>query len=305
MATPPSGEQYEITFGSQRATIVEVGGGIRSYTDDARDVLHPYDENAMCDGAHGTPLVPWPNRLRDGHYSFDGSDFQVALTEPEKHNAIHGLLRWVPWQPTEHVTDRVAMTTRIYPQKGYPFALAVRVEYSLDAHGLTVVTTAENIGTTALPYGSGQHPYLSPGDGFVDGCTLEVPAATRVTTDPERQLPTGTEAVDGTKFDFRAPRLIGAQALDFAFTDINRGADGRARVRLTGADERTVEFWADTAYPMLEIYTADTLAAPRRRRGLGCEPMTCAPDAFNNGYGLVRLEPGQSHTAAWGVGLIG
>lgn len=303
MMIPPSGEQFAISCGRQHATVVEVGGGIRAYDDGDRAVLDPYDIDAMCDGAHGAPLIPWPNRLRDGQYTFDGTNHQVPLSEPEKRNAIHGFLRWRSWQAVEHSTDRVVMATRLYPQKGYPFALAVQVEYALGEEGLRVTTTAHNIGDAALPYGNGQHPYLSPGGGLIDSCTLEVPAATRITTDSERQLPTGTEAVEGTDFDFRIPRLLGEQAIDYAFTDLERGPDGRAWVRLTGGDRCTVELWVDCNYPIVEIFTADTLAEPRRRRGLGTEPMTCAPNAFQSGHGLVRLEPGESHTASWGVRL--
>ena len=43
MAAPPSGEQFEIRHGTQRATIVEVGGGVREYTVGDRPVLDPYD----------------------------------------------------------------------------------------------------------------------------------------------------------------------------------------------------------------------------------------------------------------------
>ena len=93
----PSGDQFEISFGAQRATIVEVGGGLREYGVGDRDVLEPYALGDMCDGAHGAPLIPWPNRLADGRYQFDGTDFQTALTEPDKHNAIHGFLRWRSW----------------------------------------------------------------------------------------------------------------------------------------------------------------------------------------------------------------
>jgi len=303
MPVPPSGEQFEIAFGQQRATIVEVGGGIRAYDDGERPVLHPYDLGAMCDGAHGAPLIPWPNRLRDGRYHFDGNDYQVPLTEPEKQNAIHGFLRWRAWQAVEHSCDRVVMATTLYPLKGYPFALDVHVEYIIDADGLAVTTTAKNIGDQALPYGNGQHPYLSPGRGLVDDCTLEVPAATRIISDAERQLPTGIEDVDGTEFDFRRPRQLGELAIDYAFTELVRDGDGRAWVRLTGPDGRTVELWLDHYYPIVEIYTADTLAEPRRRSGLGTEPMTCAPNAFQSGHGLMRLEPGESHTASWGVRL--
>ena len=94
----PSGEQFEISHRGQRATIVEVGGGVREYAVDGRAVLDPYPPDAICDGAHGAPLIPWPNRLADGRYSFDGVDYQVALTEPTKRNAIHGFLRWRSWR---------------------------------------------------------------------------------------------------------------------------------------------------------------------------------------------------------------
>ena len=94
----PSGRQYEIGFAEQRAVVVEVGGGVRVYEVGGRPVLVPYPVDAMADGADGTPLVPWPNRLRDGRYRFNGTEYQLPLTEPDKHNAIHGLLRWCAWR---------------------------------------------------------------------------------------------------------------------------------------------------------------------------------------------------------------
>lgn len=125
-ALAPSGRQFEIGFGEQRATVVEVGAGIRAYRDGQRDVLHPYPVDAMADGAHGAALIPWPNRLRDGKYHFDGSDYQLALTEPEKHNAIHGLLRWRPWQLVRHDADRVMLTTVLHPMQGRPHHAVAR-----------------------------------------------------------------------------------------------------------------------------------------------------------------------------------
>ncbi len=221
-ATRPAGQQFEIHRGPQRATVAEVGGGIREYAVGDRAVLDPYPAGAMCDGAHGAPLIPWPNRLADGAYTFDGTDFGVALTEPGKHNAIHGFLRWLCWQALEHESSRVVMGTRLYPLMGYPFTLDVRVAYELGDDGLVVATTAANLGDRACPYGAGQHPYLSPGVGRIDDCILELAAATRIRTDNERQLPAGTAAVDGTDFDFRAGRRLGSQELDTPFTDLAR-----------------------------------------------------------------------------------
>ena len=299
----PSGQQFDIALGDQRVTVVEVGGGIRRYEAGGRAVLDPYPIDAMCDGAHGTPLIPWPNRLADGRYFFDGVDHQVALTEPEKHNAIHGFLRWRPWQVLRQTKDRVTMGTRLFPREGYPFTLDVEVDYALGDEGLSVATTATNAGDRPCPYGAGQHPYLSPGPGLVDDCTLQLGAATRIVTDNERQLPTGTEAVTGTAYAFGEARQLGALQLDFAFSDLARDADGRAWARLGGPDGRRAELWVDESYPIVELYSGDTLAPHRRRRGLGTEPMTCPPNAFGSGDGVIRLEPGQAATTTWGACL--
>ncbi len=180
----PSGEQFEINAGGQRATIVEVGGGLREYAVDGRPVLEPYAADRMRDGAHGAPLIPWPNRLEDGRYSFDGTTYQVPLTEPEKRNAIHGFLLWQPWEATERDADRVVMKTHLHPREGYPFTLGIRISYELGPQGLTVATTAENLGDRACPYGDGHHPYLSPGSGRIDACTLQLSGSTRIVTDP-------------------------------------------------------------------------------------------------------------------------
>ncbi|WP_153502800.1 aldose 1-epimerase family protein [Cumulibacter manganitolerans] len=304
MTTAPSGEQYELVAGGYRAVVVEVGAGLRELSHDGREVLQPYPEDAMCDAAHGAVLVPWPNRLGDGHYAFDGVEHQLALTEPEKRNAIHGLVRWRPWKLLERAAERVSLGTRLYAMQGYPFTLDVRVDYRLGSDGLHVRTTATNVGSRACPYGCGQHPYLSPGDGEIDACVLEIPAATRIVTDAQRQLPTGTEPVDGTLFDFRRPRRIGDLRIDYAFTDLDRDADGRSWVRLHAPDGKTAQLWVGPDYPIVEIFTADTLSSARRRRGLGVEPMTCPPDAFRSGERVVRLEPGRSATSEWGVQLV-
>ncbi|MGH3843874.1 MAG: hypothetical protein ACRDS0_20870 [Pseudonocardiaceae bacterium] len=111
MSVAPSGEQFEIVAGAHRMTLVEVGGGVRSYTHDGRAVLDGYPADQMCTGARGTPLIPWPNRLADGAYTYAGTDYQVALTEPEAHNAIHGFLRWRNWTLRERETDRVVLGT--------------------------------------------------------------------------------------------------------------------------------------------------------------------------------------------------
>ena len=282
---PPSGAQFEISHGEQRATVVEVGGAIREYTVNGRDVLEPFDVGAMADGAHGAVLAPWPNRIADGRYAFDGDQHQLSLSEPPTGNAIHGLLRWVPWQPLRHDADRVTMSARLHPQPGYPFDLTVEVAYALEGGGLSVTTTATNRGDSACPYGTGQHPYLSAGGASLDQCTAVLPAATRITTDERRQLPTGREPVEGTPYDLRSAAPLAELRLDDAFTDLVRDSDGLARASLTAPDGRTCELWVGAGYDYLQAFSGETLAPERQRRALAVEPMTCPRTRSTPGRG--------------------
>ncbi len=303
MTAAPSGEQFELAHGEQRATVVEVGGGLRCYSVAGREVIESYPLEAICDGAHGAPLIPWPNRLADGRYRFDGHDRQLPLSEPERHNAIHGLLRWRPWRELARGPAALTVGTRLHPLPGYPHSLDIRIAYELGEEGLTVTTTASNVGAQRCPYGCGQHPYLSPGEGRIDGCTLELPAAVRILTD-ERGLPSGGETVAGSPFDFRSPRVIGDLQVDSPFAELARDSRERVRVRLGCPDGRTVELWTGQGYELIQIYTGDTLAPARRRTGLAVEPLSCPPNAFASGEGLVVLEPGEQHKSSWGVRLL-
>lgn len=195
------------------------------------------------------------------------------------------------------------MRARIHPRPGYPFDLDISVRYELSDQGLTVTAEAENLGPSAAPYGFGQHPYLSPGHGRIDDAVLQFSAATRIVTDPERQLPTGTDAVPDSAFDFREPRPLGSLAIDYAFHGLDRDDDGCGWVRLRGPDDATSELWVDASFPYLELFTGDTLAPARRRTGLGVEPMTCPPNALQSQRDVIRLEPGQAVTNRWGVHL--
>ncbi len=297
----PSGRQYTIVHGADRATVVEVGGGLRSYVADGRELLDGYAEDQMASSARGQPLIPWPNRLRDGQYTWDGQTHQTPLSEPDKGNAIHGFLRFANWTCLGQRTSAVHLGQVLHPRPGYPFTLAVRLSYRLSPDGLTVTTTARNVGSQALPYAAGQHPYLAAPTGLVDDCVLQAPGATYLPTD-DRGIPTGRESVHGSEYDFRAGRAIGTTRLDLAFTDLDRDVDGRAWVRLQAPDGRGAALWLDHGYRYLELFTGDSLPqAQRRRRGLGVEPMTAPPNALQAGTDVQRLEPGQTSSASWGV----
>lgn len=301
MTTHPSGEQIELRHGDQTAVVVQVGGALRTYDVAGRAVVDGFDVAAKVDGGRGQVLAPWPNRVRDGRYRWAGQDQQLALSEAATRNAIHGLVRWVPWSVVERTPSSVTVGARIWPQPGYPFLLDVAAAYALDADGLSVTLTGRNAGDVPLPYGVGQHPYVTAGIDLVDDAVLTVPAAAWIRTD-ERGLPVSTEPVDGTPWDFRAGRQVGDLVLDTPFTGLHRDGEGRVVVRLAlGDGTHGVDVWGGQGTDYLQVFSGDTLAVARRRRGLAVEPMSCPADAFNSGAGLVTLEPGQEHTLQWGL----
>jgi aldose 1-epimerase len=296
----PSGEQIEIALGDQRVTVVEVGGGLRTYDAGGAAVLDGYGAGELCPSGRGQVLLPWPNRLEDGSYEFGGREHQLAINEVSTRDAIHGLVRWVAWGVREREPHRVAMEHLLRPQPGYPFALAISVEYALSQQGLTVTTTATNAGGEPCPYGSGMHPYLTLGTPTVDTLLLEVPADT-VLIEDDRGIPTGSRAVAGTEYDFRARRPIGDTVLDHCFTGLTRDERGRANVTLEDPASGTRRaLWVDEAYGYLMVFTGDPLPDVARR-AVAVEPMTCPPNALRTGEALVRLDPGDAVTSRWGI----
>jgi aldose 1-epimerase len=293
----PTGRQYRIAYDRQEAVAVELGAGLREYSVGQRRILDGYSADGTPTGSRGFPLLPWPNRIADGRYRFEGEEHQLPVNRVAENTAIHGLTRWIPWLALEHTSSRVVLGTTIFPQPGYPFTLTLRVSYELSAGGLMVETTARNDGRRGLPYGAGHHPYLAVPGAALDRATLRVPATHRLVTGP-RGLPTGAvEGVQGTPYDFRQPRAVGGVRLDTCFLGLLRDGDGRARVLV----EDTV-LWVDERYAYLMLFTGDQLPDPaERRRSLAVEPMTCPPDAFRTGTDVIVIPPGGSVTTRWGL----
>jgi aldose 1-epimerase len=294
----PTGEQYEITFGDQRAVVTEVGAALRVYAVGGRDVLLGFAADEVIKGGRGQQLIPWPNRVRDGRYTFAGVTQQLALTEPARHNASHGLARHVAWTLLDHSEDSVSMQVRIFPQPGWPGILGAELTYALEEGGLTVSLSATNLGVGDIPFGYGAHPYLTAGEQNVDELTITVPASSYLEVD-DRLLPRAVSPVADTSNDLRTAQLVGARTFDTAFTDVSTDDNGRWQVRLE-LGERYAELWADDHFPWLQVYTGDA----QRNIGVAVEPMSCGPDAFNPGPthdALVVLGPGESFTGQWGI----
>jgi aldose 1-epimerase len=295
-----SGAQWTIQRGNQIAVVVEVGGGLRSYSVDGEDIVDGYGEDELAPGAAGQILFPWPNRLRDGAFRFDGEFHQLPLTEPGLHNAIHGLVRWVPWRANGIMSDSVTMEYKLHPQPGYPWALLLKAKYTVGLNGLRVTHTVHNLSETPAPFGIGAHPYVRIPGVPINDLELCVPARTRLLVDG-RLLPIGAAKVAGGEFDFTTSRRLGSMELNVALGDLLRDHEGRSEVTLSAADGRTVQVWADQGFKWWQLYTGEALTGQRRRRAIGVEPMTCPPDALRSGRDLITLDPGEKWSGQWGI----
>jgi aldose 1-epimerase len=294
-----SGAQWTISGAGHEAVITEIGGGLREYRAGGIEYVDGYGEDELPPGCAGQVLAPWPNRIRDGNYTFGGQRQQLALTEPARHNAIHGLVNWLPWRLVDAQEDRLTVATEVPPQPGYPWPLLVRTHWSVAADGLTVRHEAVNLAAEPIPFGLAAHPYLSLPGVAVDDMVLRLPARTRLLVDG-RLLPIGAAKVTGSDFDFTAGRRIGPAMLDTAFGDVDRDDDGLCTATLS-AGAKSVSIWADAAFGWWQVYTGDALTGERHRRSVAIEPMTCPPDAFRSGRDVVVLEPGQTWSGAWGI----
>ena len=292
-----TGRQFTIAAGDHEATVVEVGAGLRRYAHRGVDVTFTYGDGDLPPKGCGAVLVPWPNRLRGGKYSFDGKAYQLPLSEPPTGNAIHGLGRWARWVPVRHETSAVTLALDIVPQAGWPFEVRVEVTYALDAvGGLAVTGVARNTGTGRAPFGAGFHPYLSTRGHGIGEVTVKVPARDRIVLD-EAKVPVGMQSVAGTPYDLRRGRRLGALRLDDGFAGLST-AGGRGAV-LVRTRSGGAQVWFDETFRFVQVFTPDLVAGGQP--GVAVEPMTCPADAFNSGTGLIVLTPRDSWTGSWGI----
>ena len=311
VTTAVSGTPVVLRAHGYEAAIASVGASLRSLTHEGRDLVVPFDADEVRPYFRGATLAPWPNRVVDGVHRFGGGEHRLALTEPNRGHALHGLLGWADWDVVDGDDASVTLSATVPAQDGYPWWVEVTTTYSLGADGLTQTVRATNRSETPAPWGTGPHPYLVAGPAPLDAWTFALPADTVLEVTPDRLAPVGVASVtvDAERFDFRAPREIGEVEIDHAFTDLTRDADGQATVTLTDPSGTGVAMTWDAGCAWVQIHTADRPEGPdhpAHRAGLAVEPMTCAPDAFNDdaydfATGVVALAPGESHEVGWTI----
>jgi aldose 1-epimerase len=299
-----TGDTYWLAADQYVAAISESGARLRSLEHDGRPLVAPFSDSELPPVYRGAVLAPWPNRIGDGLYTFGGQVHQLPINEPDRMTALHGLVAWEGWTLSAVSSAEVTQHCRIWPQSGYPFMLEITIVYGLDATGLTISLTARNDGDRSAPYGCSIHPYLVAGPGLVDDWSLQLPADRYVDVDELRLLPTALRSVTGTTMDFRSPQILAQRRIDHALTGLAFESN-ECSAQLRHSDGLGVQMTWDDACRWVQIHTADRPEPHLNRSGLATEPMTCPPNAFQSGEGLIELEPGDAVTTRWRISAIG
>lgn len=292
----PTGLQVHLQLADVSAQIAQVGASLRSLRIGGVDLISPYPLDSPTPSCSGVVLAPWPNRVRDGRWDDEGTERQLAITEPKLGNASHGLLRFTAYE-VEQTDAATTLRATIVPQTGYPYLIDTSVTYVLRTDGIDVTHSLTNHSANAAPVALGTHPFLTIGDVDPHELVLRVPAETAFETD-ERMLPTGTRPADAA---LRDGIRLGDASLDTGFTDLSRDADGLVRHSLTAPDGRRLTLWQGAGFDFVQVFTTDKY--PGLDLALAIEPMTAPADALNSGLGIRRLAPGETWTLEWGITL--
>lgn len=300
---PPTGTQYALrhdgAHGTVEATITAVAASLRSLTVDGHDLVQGYAESSTAPFGCGIVLAPWPNRVRDGVWMLDGAAQQLDITEVDKNNAIHGLLRNTTYQLVERSDDAVTLGAAVVPQHGWPFHLWTTVEYRLTGNGVRVTHSATNLGAQSAPLAVGTHPFIRVGAHPVDSLTITARTVEHVMVD-DRLNPVGMEPATG-QWNLTDGRVVGELALDDAFR-VQPDPDGVTRTVLAAPDGTETEVWQDGDWEWLQLFITRVFpTADGPVTAIAVEPMTAPADALNSGAGLRWLAPGASWSGSWGI----
>ncbi len=233
----------------------------------------------------GAKLSPFVCRMKNGEYQFNGRQYKIEKYYMKEH-ALHAMLFDAVFEIKESRTDQESASVTLYhhydgSDNGYPFEFDIEVEWKLsEGNMLSCKTTVDHTNEFAIPYADGWHPYFSL-DTSIDECYLQFDSNVMLEFN-EGLIPTGNLLADerfSRKAYMKDVFLDNCWVLDRNLT-VPKCVLSSEKLKLTIAP--------DASYPYLQIYT------PNDRKSIALENISGAPDCFNNGIGLVMIQPNES-----------
>jgi len=273
-------------FNCLRWQVREPGGGFA----DLFHVAADWEANPAPTRSGHPILFPFPGRLRDGAFLFDGRCFNLPLNDSTGRHAIHGFSPRTRWRVKEakaagdhaFVTGELSLSEDLPETLPYwPTDFCLVVTYTLFIDRLRVDARVENRGPRLLPFGLGYHPYFRlAGTSEPDINRYVLKAGVDKEWESMDLLPTGVRAPLTLSLDFREPRPIGSIELDHVMTRIRSNTELPGQlieiVELSSPElANRLRILVDPAFRELVLFT------PAHRRSIAIEPYTCSADAAN------------------------
>lgn len=236
----------------------------------------------ITQGFRSAKLSPFVCRMRKGTYMLQDTAYTIGKYYLAGH-AIHGLLYDADFVITDSFSSNEKATVSLEyhyegTDPGYPFAFTMLVNWQLgkDNH-LSVTTSVYHHNANAIPMADGWHPYFTLG-GSVDACSLQFDSSVQLEYDADL-LPTGKYLADER---FRKGCVLQGVELDNSF-ELDKDLDQPKCVLENATLQLIIE--PGKTYPLLQVYI------PPHRNSIAIENLSGAPDNFNNGIGLILLQP--------------
>ena len=292
--------QKEQTFtlrqGETEVVIGAVSAAIRSLRVGNREVIPADTEGARKHWFSGVTLAPWPNRLADARWSFEGKELVGEINDRLGH-ALHGLVASRTFDLVRQADDSVVLSFMLGEDAVYPFEVIIEVEYQAKPDGVDCRISAINLDAARVPVALGAHPYLP----FTEECELSLPAASVLEVD-DRKIPTG-ESKPALEFGVvvgQARPMLGFNA-DDCFTDLSL-ANGESISQIRYPDGSVTEVWQGAALPYTMVFTLREFPwQAGRTPAIGIEPQSAPANALASGKDLTWLDSGQSCSVSWGI----
>lgn len=237
----------------------------------------------------GIPILyPFPNRIRDGHFTHEGKPFELVKNDSTKANAIHGFAPRNVWTVLGYGGDeksawlhgnfRIGVNAPASAER-WPGDADLSVTYRFTGNTIRMIFQVTNKGKTSFPFGIGLHPYfMVPGAESIDAARLHAPA--RSIWPLTDSLPSGPRQPVPDELNWNRPRGLAGASLDTVYGDlgaIRTKPDDlllRAELGLPDGDEQ-LEVWTTPNF------RESVLFIPAHRKALCIEPYTCTTDAAN------------------------
>lgn len=283
------------TFGTlvQEIVLQKNGGQLFSLLDSPKDA-DEIEKNEWYQGAH---LAPFPNRINCGQYKFNTQTYSLPINFPNEGHAIHGFLYNKKFTVTDFSSTKdgaEASAEYHYDGElgGYPFPFLIHLTYTLSKEGFSCSVRAKNIGGGTMPFGYGWHPYFTFHKA-ADKIELLLPRVRRVVT--ENMIPNG----DTAPYEkFSSFEEIRDEIFDTTFEIIS--SKKTETILRDKEDGLSIKIWQESEPGKLNFLQ---VFIPPSRTSVAIEPTTSAPNAFNNGIGLITLAPGEQFASSFGVSI--